>query len=274
MNYIKLYIGDYMKKTGTLSVAEHGAYVLMLLHYYATEAPLPTGRDLYRLLRAETKQDREAVESIAAKYWQQTEGGLVNERADEEIQKAAKAKEAHSEAGKQGGRPKRKQTETNLVSETEPNEKPTNTNTNTITTSLRSVERARGTRLPADWVPESWPGPDDDPRTVLTLELQELPKFRDYWISQPGQKGVKADWNATWRNWIRKAVEYAESRGYSRQGPAKPTSAVERVREACNLDADGFPLGPDDGDLRPQVDEQLRHEAGGNVVEAPFRVVS
>ncbi len=28
-------------------------------------------------------------------------------------------------------------------------------------------------------------------------------KFRDYWISQPGQKGVKLDWSATWRNWVR-----------------------------------------------------------------------
>lgn len=27
--------------------------------------------------------------------------------------------------------------------------------------------------------------------------------FRDYWISTPGAKGVKLDWMATWRNWVR-----------------------------------------------------------------------
>jgi hypothetical protein len=27
--------------------------------------------------------------------------------------------------------------------------------------------------------------------------------FRDYWIAQPGAKGRKVDWDATWRNWIR-----------------------------------------------------------------------
>jgi hypothetical protein len=27
--------------------------------------------------------------------------------------------------------------------------------------------------------------------------------FRDYWIAQPGAKGVKLDWDATWRNWVR-----------------------------------------------------------------------
>jgi uncharacterized protein YdaU (DUF1376 family) len=36
---------------------------------------------------------------------------------------------------------------------------------------------------------------------------REFPKFRDYWIAQPGQKAVKTDWNATFRNWLRRAVE-------------------------------------------------------------------
>lgn len=39
--------------------------------------------------------------------------------------------------------------------------------------------------------------------------LAELEKFRDYWSAQPGQKGVKTDWPATWRNWARRAVEDA-----------------------------------------------------------------
>ena len=36
---------------------------------------------------------------------------------------------------------------------------------------------------------------------------RETDKFRDYWIAQPGQRGVKLDWQGTWRNWIRRAVE-------------------------------------------------------------------
>lgn len=35
----------------------------------------------------------------------------------------------------------------------------------------------------------------------------ELEKFRDYWAAQPGQKGVKTDWPATWRNWVRRVAE-------------------------------------------------------------------
>lgn len=50
VNFAKLYIGDYLRDTGTLTLAQHGAYMLMLLEFYATERPLPTGRRL-RLVR-------------------------------------------------------------------------------------------------------------------------------------------------------------------------------------------------------------------------------
>ncbi|WP_424807696.1 hypothetical protein [Rhodococcus sp. 27YEA15] len=49
----------------------------------------------------------------------------------------------------------------------------------------------------------------------------ELRIFRDYWIAQPGAKGVKLDWDATWRNWVRRARPTArpgaQPAGVSRQ---------------------------------------------------------
>jgi hypothetical protein len=65
----------------------------------------------------------------------------------------------------------------------------------------------RGSRLPQNWtLPDVWRewaeinfSPD---RAVIAREADS---FRDYWISQPGQRGVKLDWEATWRNWCRKA---------------------------------------------------------------------
>ncbi|MFN6253680.1 MAG: hypothetical protein ACK4Y5_16630 [Acetobacteraceae bacterium] len=66
----------------------------------------------------------------------------------------------------------------------------------------------RGTRLPAGWSP----GPE---QTAFAESLgirngaaaAELEKFRDYWAALPGQKGVKTDWTATWRNWLRRKAE-------------------------------------------------------------------
>ena len=61
----------------------------------------------------------------------------------------------------------------------------------------------RGSRLPADWFPSETEiqfckteRPDLDP--AKTAE-----RFRDYWHAQPGSKGTKLDWPATWRNWVR-----------------------------------------------------------------------
>ena len=87
MNFFKLYIGDYQRDTAHLSVTEHGAYMLMLQHYYATEKPLPTGKALHRMLRAQDKDERDAIDSVAAQFWSKTpEGLLVNERAADEIE--------------------------------------------------------------------------------------------------------------------------------------------------------------------------------------------
>jgi len=61
----------------------------------------------------------------------------------------------------------------------------------------------RGSRLSQDWVLTKSLGewaqaerPDLDVRLVAD-------QFKDYWIAQAGQKGVKLDWAATWRNWVR-----------------------------------------------------------------------
>lgn len=62
--------------------------------------------------------------------------------------------------------------------------------------------RPRGTRFPHEAMPEAWKQfcnterPDLDPSATYAV-------CRDYWIAQPGQRGVKRDWDATWRNWVR-----------------------------------------------------------------------
>lgn len=63
----------------------------------------------------------------------------------------------------------------------------------------------RGTRLPNDWSPT-----DEQLAFARGLGVDgydQAERFRDYWIAQPGQKGVKLDWNGTWRNWVRRAAE-------------------------------------------------------------------
>lgn len=124
MNYFKFWIGDYQRDTGTLSPLEHGIYVLMLVHYYGTEKPLPFGKDLYRLLRADTKPERRAVDVISGRYWEISTEGLINRRALLEIHRAAQIKAQNKEIGKLGGRRKADRSVTQSLTERLPNANP------------------------------------------------------------------------------------------------------------------------------------------------------
>ena len=129
MNWFKLYIGDYQRDTAHLSVTEHGAYLLMLQHYYATEKPLPTGKALHRMLRAQDRAEREAIDAVAGQFWTETPEGLVNGRADAEITKAGTQAETNRaiaqarEAKRKASRDKHDDS-TNRATKLQPNQTP------------------------------------------------------------------------------------------------------------------------------------------------------
>lgn len=70
----------------------------------------------------------------------------------------------------------------------------------------KEVERTSpygGSRLPADWsLPNDWAEWAKEARPDLSPVDTAL-QFADYWHSVAGTKGRKADWLATWRNWVR-----------------------------------------------------------------------
>jgi len=65
------------------------------------------------------------------------------------------------------------------------------------------TKQSRGTRLPADWKPSEDQISFCRKNRADLLPEQVADSFKDYWISQAGSKGVKLDWDATWRNWVR-----------------------------------------------------------------------
>lgn len=90
MIYFELYPGDYLRDTSRLSLTEHGAYLRLMLAYYAEEEPLPASfSELFVIAGATTTADKAAVKKVAERYFPTGEDGLRrNGRADEEIVKA------------------------------------------------------------------------------------------------------------------------------------------------------------------------------------------
>lgn len=123
MNYYERYPGDYQRDTASLSLAEHGAYTMLLDTYYSTEAPLPADLGaLYRICRAMSKAEQAAVRSVAEQFFPIGEDGLRhNDRADREIAKAGRRMTAARENGRKGGRPKKHNpSETQQLTEEKP----------------------------------------------------------------------------------------------------------------------------------------------------------
>lgn len=64
----------------------------------------------------------------------------------------------------------------------------------------------RSAPLPPTWtLPESWAewALQAQPAWSAAHVQFVAEKFRDHWTAMPGQRGIKADWLAAWRNWCR-----------------------------------------------------------------------
>lgn len=95
----------------------------------------------------------------------------------------------------------------------EPAGKKTNPKKTTSEKNTSSASPRRGTRLPDDFqvTQEMRDWYRDNVGNAID-GLIEHEKFLDYWRAAPGAKGVKLDWPATWRNWMRTAMERAGTR--------------------------------------------------------------
>lgn len=100
---------------------------------------------------------------------------------------------------------------TETVIETAPD-----TDTDTETDKSNNYKRtALATRLPDDWNPSNADIEFANQTGVDWIKNAEI--FRDYWVAQPGVKGRKANWSATWRNWVRRASEQRVTRPQSKE---------------------------------------------------------
>jgi hypothetical protein len=92
---------------------------------------------------------------------------------------------------------------------------------------LKVVKSDRGTRIPDPFMltasMRTWAEKENlAPLVDLTFETK---KFVDHFRGVSGQKGLKRDWTATWRNWIRTSYDrlpaYAKNGGPSTNGKPK-----------------------------------------------------
>ena len=162
-----------------------------------------------------------------AGVFKRDENGVIHSKRmirDEEI------RNSRASGGKLGGNPallKVGKVNHKVQNKDKPNPTPSSSSSST---SSKSRAQSRGTRLPADWVPA------EDQISFCKLERPDLnPKavvdrFKDFWVAQPGSKGVKLDWDATWRNWVRSEKAVGSSKAAASN--SAPDWAPKRARSA------------------------------------------
>ena len=198
MYYYQFHIGDYRSATLHLSNEEDLAYRRLLDMYYDTEKPIPL--DISWVAKR-IKIPPQVVRDVLFDMFIKTEDGYINSRCDKEIA----VYKGFSDAGKRGaakrwGKGGDSPPITPLIATN--NQEPI-TNNHNIGESPAKKERTKGSRLSTDFeLPDSWTEfcqserPDLNPRKVFD-------SFKDYWVAKAGAAGVKLDWTATWRNWVR-----------------------------------------------------------------------
>lgn len=84
-----------------------------------------------------------------------------------------------------------------------------------------------GCRIPEGWKPTAADLAFAAEKRPDIDAADEAENFRDFWNAKTGADARKADWSATWRNWIRKANGRPNSR-------ASPATLRDQVRSAMD----------------------------------------
>lgn len=204
MHYYQFNIGDYIKQTVHLTPMEDICYRRLLDMYYETEQPIPIETDrVSRRLRLDT----ELVNSVLNEFFILTENGWINARCEAEISAYhVKAKTARSN-GKLGGRPKK----TQPVSDRNPeatqdkaNQEPLTINQEPLLKPLRRKSAPMPSGFKLNEVSQAYA---QDRKLNVS---EELVAFAN-WHTAKGS--TFKDWQAAWRTWCDKAVEFGRSKG-------------------------------------------------------------
>lgn len=221
MDWYKRSPSAYRARTWDLSLAAHGAYNLLLDHYYLTERPLPLSDQALASICGVAIDAWLEVKETVTRYFTVTNAGLRHDKCDEVID-AAMSHRANLTKRQQEFR-KRLKDNKNVTDDSGV------TRDKRVSNAQRGDERRleekriesvasvspppppqsglagkRGNRLD----PEFFPLPYLMPQAkAIGIDYEKmLEDFIDYWVARPGEGGVKLDWQRTWNRWVRTEI--------------------------------------------------------------------
>ena len=97
--WMPLYVGDYLGDTGHLTTTQHGAYLLLMMHYWRKGELPDDDRQLSKIAKLPLKTWCEFRSTLQDFFHQ----GWKHKRIDAELQKMMRVSEKRAIAGQKGG---------------------------------------------------------------------------------------------------------------------------------------------------------------------------
>jgi len=235
--YMPLYVADYLADAAHLTTEEHGAYLLLIMTYWQRGKALPAeATKLARIARLPDERWTD-VEQTLSEFFTLIDGRWHHKRIDAELYKVRVKSEKAKRAGFSSARARKatdaQRTLNGRSTDADQTLNHTDTDTDTDTEIDTRVDKyievetevkrkvegraiapghspssTRGARIP----PGFQPSPDV---TGMAMDrgltepeiIDQLERFRDWANSATGQVRLKRDWNAAFRNWIKRVAD-------------------------------------------------------------------
>lgn len=249
--WMPLYVADYLADTGHLSTVEHGAYMLLIMHYWQTGGLPDDDRKLARIARLPLEQWQEIRDTLSDLFGPQWE----HKRIDAELAHASDVISKRSAAAK--AMHAKRNASAQQEEFTIPANAPAHAEQVNVQTGLPSPSpsplihshpsdahsqsnKARGRSIPDDW------GPNDKHRA----EAEKLGRD-DVWVDRQAEAmrlwaqsnrnravARKADWDLTFLGWMRREHErnpVSQPRASPGWAPTDTKSALERAMAKAGI---------------------------------------
>lgn len=234
--YLPLYVDDYDAHTAHLSAEEDGVYMRLLrLAWRTPGCSLPNDPAwIARKIRLSAADFERVAKPVIEEFFKVKRGRLVQGRLKDEYDDISRKKAARKEAGKKGGSAKALKTQENVSSNATvlpadtrafPNPEPEPEDKNPPKPPQGGKQEGdlfgegpppakRDRRKPQRAIPDDFPSADlIDEQRVKALASganidarYQAERFRGWAL---GRDARYADWPATWRNWMAKAINEA-----------------------------------------------------------------
>jgi len=221
---------DWLLKTQKLTLEERGVYIqIVSAIYYQGGAVDHDERYLANLCNCSVRKVKAIIVGLESYgFIQITNGKITQKRAEKELKNARKRRENNPKTSR---KPSENEPVSNKNNDLSSTSQQTTVKEVKRITKVIPKNKKRGCRIDAEIkdgkIPDEfliWAAHE-----FLDLTQDEIiyqwKKFFDYWIGISGEKGVKLNWLATWRNGLKNQLEWRNGNGKSTGNNRKPTVA-------------------------------------------------